>query len=632
MKEVVLIAPYEKMYQLSVDLISQHDYKNIEVVRGDLQEGVRAAYKAVDCGAKVVISRGGTFTLIKDVLNVPVVEIQTSAYDVIANIKHIVGQNEPLAIIGHNNIIYGYDLIKEIVKKVKKVDIERGESVAQKIKGCVAEGVHVFIGDAVVNNICKELGYTCYMLESGQDAIRSAIEEANRILMVSKYEIERSKRYMALIDYVHDGVIATDEKNRILLFNSVAQEILGILKEYAIGRKIQEFTQIGSVLEEILQSKTLIDEVRKLGDTQVTISNIPIMVNDENKGSVTVFQDITKLQNLEKEVRIKMVEKGFVAKHTFSSIIHKSNEMEHCITVAKKFSRYDSSVLIEGSSGVGKELFAQSIHNESRRRTGPFVAINCAALPRSIIESELFGYVEGAFTGSKKKGKAGVFELAHKGIIFLDEISELPIDVQGRLLRVIQEREIMRLGDNKVIPLDVRIVCATNRNLKEMVKQGTFRRDLLYRINTLSFYIPPLSQRKDDIDVMVLHFLKRYCNKYSKKIDGFTKSAMDYLMIYDYEGNIRELQGMIERAVIICEDTMIKKYDLENNVNYKIKKQEQIVPQDCMLGEIAQDLPSLKDIEKRYISCIYNMNQKSTSKTCEILKIDRTTLWRKMKK
>lgn len=631
MKEVVLIAPYENMYRLSVDIIKKYGYSNIDVMRGDLEEGVKVARQVVDNGTKVLISRGGTFTLVKENLNVPVVEIQTSAYDVLTNIKYIVGKNEPLAIVGYNNIIYGYDLIKEFSKNVRKIDIEMGECVEEKIKKCVKEGITFFVGDAVVNKICERLGYTCYLLESGQDSIRSSIEEANRIIVASRYEIERSKRYMAVIDYVHDGVIATDDKNHILIFNSVAQEILGIPKEDIIGRDIEEITKLSPVLLEIAQGKTLVDEVRKIRDSLVTISNIPIEVNKENKGSVAVFQNITTLQNMEKDIRIKLQKKGFVAKYTFDSIIHKSSEIDHCIAISKKFSKYDSNVLIEGNSGVGKELFAQSIHNESRRRTGPFVAINCAALPSSLIESELFGYVEGAFTGSKKGGKAGLFELAHKGTILLDEISELPLDVQGRLLRVLQEREVVRIGDDKVIPLDVRIVCATNRDIKAMVKTGSFRGDLFYRINTLLVYIPPLAKRKEDIGVISLHFLQKYCKKYSKNIVGFTKGAMDYLENYEYEGNTRELQGMIERAMIICEDTMISLLDLNSKgIDQQIINDKEA--SGLVFGEIAEDMPSLQELQQRYISTIYNMNQKSTSKTCDILKIDRTTLWRKIKK
>lgn len=660
MKEILLIAPYESMAELAASLVREKDYDNVEILRGDLREGVAAAHRAVEEGTRVLISRGGTFTMIRDEVEAPVVEIQVSAYDVLSNIQHVIGRDEPLAIVGHNNLIYGYDLLKTTMKNVTQVNLERGESVEDRIADCVRKGITNFMGDAVVKRVCGEMGYPCFILESGADSIDAAIQEARRILAAADREMERAKRYMAVIDYVHDGVIATDDQNRIQVFNSMAQRITGQLREDIIGKTVEELSGLDEVLREITAGKRVVDEVRSIGDTKIAMSTIPIQVNREDRGAVAVFQDVTSLQSLEQRVRFKLVDKGFVARHTFDSIRYASERMERCISLARKFSAYDSGVLIQGNSGVGKELFAQSIHNESRRKKGPFVAINCAALPGTLIESELFGYAEGAFTGSRRGGKAGVFELAHTGTIFLDEISELPIDMQGRLLRVIQEREVMRVGDDKVIPLDVRIVCATNRNLKEMVKEGAFRRDLLYRINTLAFVIPPLSQRPEDMEVLAPHFLERYCRKYSKQIRGFSGSAMNYLKAYEYEGNVRELQGMVERAVIICESDRIRVQDLSDGredenqtavptaggvrfaeATEMAAGQPVLTSLTSLLGQTDPlalnelpalvELPPLADLEDQYIREVYRRCGGSVKKACEILKINRTTLWRKLK-
>ncbi|MGL4791469.1 MAG: sigma-54 interaction domain-containing protein, partial [Anaerotignaceae bacterium] len=327
----------------------------------------------------------------------------------------------------------------------------------------------------------------------------------------------------------------------------------------------------------------------------------------ENKGYVAVVQDVKKLQNHEKKIRTQLLGDGFVAKYTFDNIVHISAEMQKTISIAKKFSAYNSSVLIQGSSGVGKELFAQSIHNVSERRIGPFVAVNCAALPPSLIESELFGYEEGAFTGSKKGGRAGVFEMAHKGTIFLDEISELPLDIQGRLLRVIQEKEVMRLGDNKVIPLDIRIITATNRNLRKMVSEGKFREDLLFRINTLVFSIPTLNERREDIPILSQRFLEKYRLKYDKAVKSFSKSAMKYLMDYPYEGNVRELENLVERAVIICETETVHIEDFNDIAMIMIEKRDKVE-----INSKAEEISifdkgiSLKELENKYITHVLN--------------------------
>lgn len=640
MKEIVLIAPYESMYRVAKNVIEKNGYSNVGVALGDLKTGLDQAHQALERGANVLISRGGTFTMIKKGLDTPVVELKISAYDVLNSIRHIVGKNERVAIIGYNNIIYGYDLLKDMKGiNIVKIDILDHDNLAEKIRECVSKGIYTFMGDAIVNTVCRKMGYQCHIIESGEDSIRWAIEEAQGILSAYKNELERTKRYEALIDCVHDGVIATDDHNRIIAFNRVAQEIFKVNKEGVMGKSIEAVSDIKDIAREVAEGKTVVDQIRTIQGDKFTFSNIPIMVNGEGKGAVAIMQNVAMVQNLEREIRTKLMEKGFVAKYTFDSIVYKGDKMKHCIEVAKKFSQYDSSVLIEGPSGVGKELFAQSIHNESRRRREPFVAVNCAALPSSLIESELFGYVEGAFTGSKKGGKAGVFELAHKGTIFLDEISELPLDMQGRLLRVIQEREIMRVGDNKVIPLDIRIICATNRDLRQMVEEATFRRDLLYRINTLSFKIPQLKDRRKDIEALAGYFMDKYAKRYKKEVKKFSPEAMDFLLNYDYQGNVRELEGMLERAVIICEGKEITLKDLtvgrqDYEKGPKVNYEENHLPTKEIVADLEAQLnrlPSLKELEQYYIHSVYDRVRQSTSRACEILKIHRSTLWRTIK-
>lgn len=640
MKEIIFVAPYESMYNVARSLIEKRGYKNVDVVLGDLKDGLEQAYAAVEKGANVVISRGGTFKMIKKELRAPVVELKVSVYDVLNSIKHIVGKNEGIAILGYNNIIYGYDLLKDMLGiNILKIDILDNDNLVERIKECLFKGIHTFMGDAIVNTVCQRLGYQCYMIESGEDSIGLAIEEATNILEAYKNELARAKRYEVLIDCVHDGIIATDDKDRITVFNRVAQDIFQIGKERAIGKKVEDLLWTADIARDVSQGKAIVDGIRTIQGDKFTFSNIPINVNGYNKGSVAILQNVAMVQNLEREIRTKLMEKGFIARYTFDSIVHKSEEIKQCIKIAKKFSQYDSSVLIEGPSGVGKELFAQSIHNESRRRGEPFVAVNCAALPSTLIESELFGYVEGAFTGSKKGGKAGVFELAHKGTIFLDEISEIPPEIQGRLLRVIQEREIMRVGDNKVLPLDIRIICATNRDLGQMVEEGTFRRDLLYRINTLYFDIPKLNDRKKDIEALANFFLDRYSKNYSKDIKELSPKALEYLLKHDYRGNVRELQGMIERAVIVCETNRIgledftagKKKEEDKTSIDNITKNEESEAIVSKLLSVSNSMPSLKEVEEYYINMVYDRVNKSTSKACEILKVHRSTLWRMVK-
>ena len=295
----------------------------------------------------------------------------------------------------------------------------------------------------------------------------------------SRLQKEKAQQFATIIDFVHDGIVAIDRSGRITVFNSASEKITGYNKHKALGKKITEVIPETKLLNILETEQSEIGDIQRLDDHTVIASNrVPVIVDGEVLGAVATYQDITEVQKLEQKIRIRLSEKGFVAQYSFDGIIHESVAISDCIRTAKKFAMYDTSVLICGPSGVGKELFAQGIHNCSPRRNSPFVAINCAALPESLIESELFGYVEGSFTGATKKGKAGLFEMAHGGTILLDEISELPLLLQGRLLRVLQEKQVMRIGDNKLIPVDVRIICATNRDLRSLVSQNLFRVDL----------------------------------------------------------------------------------------------------------------------------------------------------------
>jgi PAS domain S-box-containing protein len=632
MKDIVLIAPFKDLYDLSTQIIEEHDYVNIQVMLGDLGDGLSIARNAVDLGARVLISRGGTYDLLKKKLNVPVVEIKLTAFDILRSFKSVLNYTGKIGVIGYKNVIYGYDVLEEILgSNIIKFNIEKEEIVEERIRQCILNGIEVFVGDSIVCKTANKLGCKSYLITSGEESIISSIEESIRILTASKAEKEMTERLIALIDFVHDGIISIDKNGRITVFNSLAQKIFNLKKEEVIGKKLTDV--MASNVTDLLASKTQkLGEIREVGKAKITINSIPIVVDKDVVGTVSTFQNITELQNLEKKIRVKLLERGFIAKYTFDDIIFKSNKMKQCIDSARKYSNYDSPVLIEGASGVGKELFAQSIHISSSRRSGPFIAINCAAIPPSLIESEFFGYVEGAFTGARKGVKEGIFELGHRGTIFLDEISEIPPDLQGRLLRILQEKEVMRIGDDKVIPVDVRIISAANKNMKSLIKQGKFRRDLFYRINILSLEIPPLNERKEDIEVLSNYFLKKYANKYSKNIKSISEDSMKYLLDYNYEGNVRELEGMIERAIILCEgDTIEMGCDIIDNENLRNKAIE-YGSSDRKNSFMVSSNISLNELEEEYIKHILNNEENNIKKAAEILKINRSTLWRKTRK
>lgn len=315
---------------------------------------------------------------------------------------------------------------------------------------------------------------------------------------------------------------------------------------------------------------------------------------------------------------------GHIARYSFDNIIGKSESIQECKRIAKEYSVVNSNILIIGGTGTGKEMFAQSIHNTSKRSKGPFVAVNCAAIPDNLLESELFGYVGGAFTGASKGGKMGFFELAHKGTIFLDEISEITLSLQGRLLRVIQEKEVVRIGDDKVTPIDVRIVAASNRNLQKITDSGDFRQDLYYRLDVLQLNLPCLNERSEDILLLAKHFIERFKLLFAKEEMSVTDSAYAVLKSLEWKGNIRQLANICERLVVINQSGVINGEDVVRLTGKQSAEKDEGT--DDTFESKIMSMERSEIIEKLH-RCSGNKN-----KAAQALGMSRATLYRRLKK
>ncbi|TDT62793.1 sigma 54-interacting transcriptional regulator [Fonticella tunisiensis] len=626
MGEIVLIAPYENLGNMAREVIKKNGF-DIDVVIGDLSDGVKAAQRAVKEGAQVLISRGGTYTMIKGAVEVPVVEIKMSSFDILRGFKNLMKYPGKIGVAGYRNVIYGCDTVAELLNVDVEMFLFDNEVTAPLvIEEAISRGIKVFIGDAIGYKSARAYGCESYLITSGKESIYDSVQEAMRILEVTKTEKAKAEKFKTILDFINDGILAVDKHGIITTFNPAAEWIFQRRASEVVGRKVGEVIPNTGMLKVIESGSKEIGVLQDINRCKIVTNRVPIVVDDKIVGAVATFQDVTQIQDLEYKIRREQVKKGFVAKYNFDNIVHVSRAMEECIERAKKYSKIDSPVLILGESGVGKELFAQSIHNESPRRNGPFVAVNCAALPPNLLESELFGYVEGAFTGAKRGGKPGLFELAHKGSIFLDEIGELSMEFQARLLRVLQQKEVMRIGDDKVIPIDVRIIAATNKDIAKMVSENKFREDLYYRINILTLYIPALRFRREDVIPLINHFINKYSLRYGKNITGISSEVQDYLLSYNYRGNIRELQGIMERAVALCEGDIIQLKDVEAVSNVK---------EDTTINkEFCDDVPliSLRELEINYINKVIEKCCGNISEAAKILGIDRSTIWRKLKK
>lgn len=402
-----------------------------------------------------------------------------------------------------------------------------------------------------------------------------------------------------IINLSKNGIILTNNKGIVTVCNNTFREMFN-LKEKIEGRYVANIFY--DDLSEIIEEDEICDKVFKHKNRYLNLNKMNIYYLGVKKGTYYNFQEITYIKQLEQNLSEKIREKGQIAKYNFKNIKTKSKRMLECITLAKKISKSDLTVLIIGESGTGKELMAQSIHNNSGRNKQPFVAVNCAAMPENLLESELFGYEKGAFTGALKEGKKGLFEQANNGTIFLDEIGDMPLLLQTKILRVLQERQIMRIGAQKIIDINVRVIAATNRDLPKMIKEGEFREDLYYRLNVLSINIPPLRKRKDDIIELLEYFM-------NKKLE-ITEEAKEALLKYHWPGNIRELQNAASYISLMCD------YEVNiENLPFNILEESETIEDNETLSEDAYILKDKCDFEKtiEILKIISSFNSKSQS-------------------
>lgn len=630
MKDIVVLAPIKDIYDKARKLIKERNYSNVDVVLGNMGEGLVIARELVKDGVKIIVTRGGTYKLLQDDLSIPVVEIKVSAFDVLESFDRIGDTDEVVGVAGYTNVVYGFDILKKLIpNKVVKVEITSEGEIHSIIEGYKNKGIKTYIGDANIIRIAEGLSCRGIVIHSQKESILSAMQEARRILKATKDELFRAEQVSTMADFVRDGIIAIDSNELVTIFNRTAERLYGLKSVDVIGRKVEKVIP-GTLLPLTMKTGDIqTGELASVGDTRITCNRAPIIVNNEAAGAVATFQEVAELQSLEQKVRRSLVDNGFTARYQFSDIICRSKAMMEAIGIAREYSRYDTPVHVCGESGVGKELFCQSMHNEGSRKNGPFVAVNCAAIPPNLIESEFFGYEEGSFTGARKKGKPGVFELAHNGTLFLDEISEIPLELQGRLLRVLQEKQVMRIGGGKLIPVDVRIVTASNKYLKKMVDNEEFRKDLFFRINVLTLRLPPLSRRKEDIPVLAEHFVGKYAKVYGKKPPEITGRIREILMNRTYEGNIRELENIVERSVILGSFDFLNEETISSG---SIKNDEGNGGSDDPILEIARKGLDLKTLEIKYMEKVLESSSGNMGEASRILGINRSTLWRKIKR
>lgn len=632
--KTTIMSPFPSLYKTALEVIEERAAEwagtvNVVLLKS-LGTGVAESRAEIAKGAEVIVSRGNTAARIEKQVQIPVVHIQVTAVDIMQALKQVGDCHAQVGVMGFPDVVYECEKVGELMGiSIRELppqdDIEDAHCV---IKKAIDAGISVIIGDNSASSIAVKFGIQGILIESGKNAVYKAIKEAERIAAVQrkemgrvKLEMERAKLLNTIIESSTDGIVAVDKEARITYFNPIAQEIFKRTAEQAISKNVIDVIDNTKLLDVLQSGAPQLADIQHIGKKVIATKRVPIKVNDEIVGAIASFQDVTQLQMFEQTIRQKLHSKGLVAKATLGQVVGSSQVMQLLKERTGKFAGTESTVLITGESGTGKEMLAQSVHNLSERKLGPFVAINCGALPESLLESEMFGYEQGAFTGAKRGGKVGLFELAHGGTIFLDEVGEMPLPLQSRLLRVLQEKEVMRLGADRVIPVDVRVIAATNQDLETLVDEKKFRNDLYYRLNILRLCIPPLRERADDIPELVEHFLRLY-GRINAGIAGIGPRAIRLLQLCPWNGNVRELASVLERVMLLARGPIIEEADIK-----------EVMPPNAGMPKAAAPGPefSLKQMEQEAIMQMLIEEEFNYTKLSARLGISRQTLWRRMK-
>ncbi len=535
------------------------------VLHASLEELPGVAKSQVEQGAKVLIAFGMFAKIVRQSVSVPVIMVDLHPDDVLEGLLQAAELGRRVAIVGFQKVLRDIFRIRKLLS-VELVDIPTvmPEQIPEALR--TLEPGDVLVCGYYQLQIARDLGIRTVVVKPRDSEIAKAISLA-RSYLEKKQDVGRERfQGQEISEYAS---LTVDCAGNIMMMNRLAAEYLGVSQLTAVAFSMKEACpQFTRLTDAINNRRSYYNQIARIQDRIFLYHAEPIFRGEELEGAAAIFQDVNAVLGSEAGIRRKLPESANRAQYTLDFIHGHSPCMTQAIKLAIKYAKSEETVLLLGETGVGKELFAQGIHQASGRKNGPFVAVNCASLPESILESELFGYVKGSFTGANREGKKGLFENAHTGTIFLDEIGEISQVLQGKLLRVLQEHSIRRIGGDKPIPVDIRVIAATNRDLISMVREGKFRKDLYFRINVLGLQIPPLRQRQDDVVLLAEEFLEE-ASLGSGRSYFFSEKAKEAMRHYPWPGNIRELQNMVRRVTVLSDsdeigEELVQAYIREN--------------------------------------------------------------------
>jgi propionate catabolism operon transcriptional regulator len=612
-----------KLRDLYRDIAADYDgIADLRIVPLGYEDAVQELENAGDARPDVVVAAGSNGSYLKARISVPVVLVNPTGFDVMHALARARREGDSVGLVMHG----------ETPSELKRFFRAFGAHVecasylsAEDAEACVLDlrdrGVEAIVGPGLVTELAEKAGMKSVFLYS-RASVQGAFETALEVARATLGETQRRRRLDQVLQHLRDGVIALTADGRIEALSGKMADMLRLAPSQAVGKRLLDLApEVASAVP------------KEPGESLETVRGASYVVHrsawgdaSAASGSIITFQESVALQRMDRSVRARQRAPQLVARYRIEDLSGTSEAIEQVRQRARRYARSDATVLIRGESGTGKELVAQGIHTESARREFAFVALNCGAFPETLLESELFGYEEGAFTGARRGGKAGLIESAHRGTLFLDEIGEMPMPLQSRLLRVLQEREVVRLGSTEPLQVDVRVVAATHRGLGERVNAGQFRADLYYRLNILNLALPPLRERSSDIAGLAARLLWQTGRVVSVDVaHAVLEPAMPLLVAYRWPGNVRELQNVIERIAVELDEMpgMQVTPELLRSIAPELREDEAASGPETL----KQRSRKIEADEIRAMLDSFGGNREEVART---LGISKTTLWRKL--
>ncbi len=526
--------------------------EEIEVRLSSLEDALPVARSLLEQGAEVVIGGGATGKLLRRRLDGPVVHISRSPLDLLRALQLAKRFGQDLCLTSFETPTEGVDLFEKLLSvRIHELVFTTMPELVDGLTRMTETGVNCVVGSSVSREAAASVGLQGIVVHPGKEAILHALEDARTLAAAQRKERRDAARLRLVLESISEGVVGMDAEERLTLLNEAAARLLGLDPEQAVGRPLPGVLKDAGLTRALETGLPDMDQIRRLAGQDMVVSTRPVVMHGVVQAAVATIKPVSRIESIDRKVKEKLYAKGFVARYGLGHLKGQSRGMVHLRRRAARYAQTEASVLIQGETGCGKEILAQGMHIESPRRDRPFVAVNCSALPESLLESELFGYEEGAFTGARRGGKPGLFELATSGTIFLDEIADVSPQLQVRLLRVLEEKEVMRIGGDRIIPVDVRIISSASRDLTQEVRAGRFRSDLYFRLSVLRLDLPPLRQRPGDIPAIVEELFVRNGLPRDQAKRLLDPAMVRRLAAYAWPGNVRELDSLVRRFLAL---------------------------------------------------------------------------------